>query len=150
MPRFRMAVWTLLLLVASLSNALAQSPAFEKILANGARPVTGPELTALLADRTHYGRFLESPDTWIEYYAPDGRLAFDDGRDVSFGSWRVAKDQVCFRYLGSSDNDVPCYRYFMLGEIAYGVLTNEAGMSVVSYRVDAIVAGDPEALSSPR
>lgn len=146
----RNLVWTAALLVATMPAALAQSLALDKILGNGGRPVSGQELTDILSGQTQYGRFLQGRGSWIEYYAPDGRLAFDNGRDVSFGAWRVAKNEACFRYLGDADRNVQCYRYFLLGDFAYGVRTNDAGESHVSYRVDAIVAGDPEGLSEPR
>lgn len=53
-------------------------------------------LRGLFADRTFYGRYANAAD-WVEYYAPDGRLAYWDGCPHA-GRWWIQGAEACFHY----------------------------------------------------
>lgn len=93
-----------LLLIALLAtlpgHAVAQTSARERV----DDPAT---LRALFADRTIYGRYANAAD-WVEYYAPDGRLAYWDGCPHA-GRWWIEGAEACFHYPTMVGGNTFCF-----------------------------------------
>jgi len=72
------------------------------------------ELTRLFAERTFYGRYADDSD-FIEYYAPDGRVAYWDGCPHT-GQWWVepasAGAVICFVYPTMAPAGPHCFNVY--------------------------------------
>jgi hypothetical protein len=64
-------------------------------------------LRGLFADRTFYGRYANATD-WVEYYAPDGRLAYWDGCPHA-GRWWIENAEACFHYPTMVGGNTFCF-----------------------------------------
>jgi len=88
------------MLGAAATQAWAQSSARERVV----DPVT---LHGLFADRTFYGRYANATN-WVEYYAPDGRLAYWDGCPHA-GRWWIENAEACFHYPTMVGGNTFCF-----------------------------------------
>lgn len=79
-------------------------------VANGAerlRVDDQAELSRLFADRTFYGRYSDGSN-FVEYYAPDGRLAYWDGCPHT-GRWWIEAATACFEYPTLAGGSTFCF-----------------------------------------
>ena len=60
------------------------------------RPLTGPEITALLSGNTALGKNDRGP--WKQYFEPGGGTAYQAGTDVSRGAWAVQGEKFCSQW----------------------------------------------------
>lgn len=98
-------------------------------------PLTGPEITAALADHT-----VELPGGFIEYYAPDGTVhGVSDGEPYQ-GTWEVRKDMFCTALSG---DPAVCSQVGRSGNSLYWSIDGEKKIS----RVRKIELGNPRHLS---
>jgi len=96
----RSLVLAAVLALGAISPAPGQSSARER--------VTDPaELRGLFADRTFYGRYANATN-WVEYYAPDGRLAYWDGCPHA-GRWWIEGAEACFHYPTMVGGNTYCF-----------------------------------------
>jgi hypothetical protein len=97
-------------------------------------PVSGPEISAILADHTAM-----LPGGFIEYYAPDGKLhGISDGQPYE-GTWEVRGDTFCTALDG---DPAVCSQVGRDGDTLYWSLDGEKKIS----RVSTILAGNPKDL----
>lgn len=88
--------------------ALVLTPAAAHAQSAPPAPVTAPaELAGLFADRTFYGRY-SGGARWVEYYAPDGRLAYFDGCPHA-GRWWIDGTAACFHYPTMAGRNTFCF-----------------------------------------
>ena len=87
-------------LTVAAGSAWAQSSARERVDDPAA-------LRGLFADRTFYGRYANATN-WVEYYAPDGRLAYWDGCPHA-GQWWIEGAEACFHYPTMVGGNTFCF-----------------------------------------
>lgn len=99
---------TLLSLCRLLTIALLIAPAAVEAQTSAREKVVDPAaLRGLFADRTFYGRYANAA-TWVEYYAPDGRLAYWDGCPHA-GRWWIENAEACFHYPTMVGGNTFCF-----------------------------------------
>ena len=99
---------TLLTLCRLLTIALLVAPAAVEAQTSARARVDDPAvLHTLFADRTFYGRYANATD-WVEYYAPDGRLAYWDGCPHA-GRWWIENAEACFHYPTMVGGNTFCF-----------------------------------------
>ncbi|MDB5392664.1 MAG: hypothetical protein JWM91_170 [Rhodospirillales bacterium] len=97
-------------------------------------PVSGPEISATLADHTAM-----LPGGFMEYYAPDGKLhGISDGQPYE-GTWEVRNDMFCTALDG---DPAVCSQVGRDGDTLYWSLDGEKKIS----RVSTILRGNPKNL----
>ncbi|TXH41178.1 MAG: hypothetical protein E6Q90_12350 [Actinobacteria bacterium] len=84
---------------------------------NTGKPVTGADLTALLAGRTFSGSYQGAP--YSEYYDGDGTLRGKDGAGATTGTWKVEGDTVCFTFTSDANPETGCYTANVDGNTVY-------------------------------
>jgi hypothetical protein len=97
-------------------------------------PVSGPEISATLADHTAV-----LPGGFLEYYAPDGKLhGMSDGQAYE-GTWEVRNDTFCTALDG---DPAVCSQVGRDGDTLYWSLDGEKKIS----RVSTVLPGNPKNL----
>ena len=113
----------------------------------GASRLDGRDLREAFANRTHYGTHLDDGSTWLEYYAPDGSLAFIPGGRPQYGRWWVSGEEVCFEYVTDSEPGPYCFFFYRLDQSLYGVENVNRADAEVYFIIDDIRVGDVEGLA---
>lgn len=78
------------------------------------RPLTGPEIWALLAGNNAQGHFTKSAGRWHERTTKDGRVLNLLMGSKLVGSWAVNEDRACYIYHGAEPHLI-CYNIFRSG-----------------------------------
>ena len=135
--------------VLVLASCATPTPTFTvgQLEDSGGRKVDGGDLTGLFAGRTHYGTYLDDQSTWVEYYAPDGRLAYVPGGRPQYGNWWVSGDEACFEYEKNDDPGPFCFYFYRLDQRIYGVDNIDRRDAQVFFVVDDMRTGDVERLA---
>jgi hypothetical protein len=97
-------------------------------------PITGPEISALIADHTAI-----MPDGSFEYYAIDGKLLGSSGGQGYVGTWEVKNNLFCTVL----DNDIRVCSE--VGRDAKGVFWSPDGEKKIS-RISELLPGNPKDL----
>ena len=88
------------------------------------RPLTGAEITALLADRTVAGTD-QNGKPWTQVFQKGGLTIYSQGTAVSTGYWRVTGDQYCSQW--PPNETWSCYG--MTGEGDHATFVSSSGAS---------------------
>jgi hypothetical protein len=77
------------------------------------RSLDGPQSVTLVAGNTVQGRYTDIPGTFIDYFAPDGRLVSvePDGK-IYRGTWKARYTQFCVRYDAPKPPHLLCFDFF--------------------------------------
>ena len=135
----------------ALSACQAASPSITpaSLAAQGAKPLTGPQIKALVSDRTIYGEFTidyrrrHAGSSWSEYYYPDGTYYYKDSTRPFRGRWTVEGDTICYFEQDAKG----CSEVQKIGETVYWVyVTADRYQGKVITRSTRIVPGDPDQL----
>ena len=109
--------------------------------ASVATALSGAEIQARLIGNTITG--VEDGETYAEYLAPDGTISGEGDSGAYAGFWRVAGDQLCFRY---DDDDAggawDCASVTLIGASVYWSRGAPAGAPPEA----TLLAGNPKKL----
>lgn len=137
----------LLVLAGCLTSEPGITPA--TLTAQGARLLTGRQITDLVSDRTIYGAFTidyrrrPAGSSWSEYYDPDGTYYYKDSLRPFRGNWTVEGDTICYFEQDAKG----CSRVYRLGETIYLLyVTADRFQGKVIARSTRILPGDPDQL----
>ena len=119
------------------------------LTAQGARLLTGPQITDLVSDRTIHGEFTidyrrrRAGSPFEEYYDPDGTYYYKDDLRPFRGSWTVEEDTICYVEQDAKG----CSQLYRIGETVYWLyVTADRFQGKVISRSTRILPGDPDRL----
>ncbi|NJM91787.1 MAG: hypothetical protein HC861_03235 [Rhodospirillaceae bacterium] len=114
-----------------------------------AKLVTDPAaLTALLADHTVHGVYLQDGSKWREYSAADGRTVWEVDGCLHPGTWRVSGSTVCYVYPSWDDGRPQCFLVYQSARLTHFVWLDPAtgdGWLITNAPLD-LAAGNPDHL----
>ena len=114
----RLLVLALLTFCAVIPPAVSApaNPAKEAYLERGYRQLTGAEIRDLITGNTVEGRYNYDAGTFVEFYAPDGRVTtLISDKDIYRGRWSIDGDRLCFIYPENGDATPRCIEQMMKG-----------------------------------
>ena len=78
------------------------------------RSLDGPQSVELVVGNTVEGRYTDTPGTFIDYFAPDGRLvsAEPDGK-IYRGIWKARYTEFCIQYDDPTRPHYRCFSFFV-------------------------------------
>jgi hypothetical protein len=118
----------------------------QKAAATAAKPLSGPELSQLIAGNGLTGRSRTGKSQWTEYYEPSGTIVggwkSSGGAGQYGGAWKVEGDKFCGDYEGSENDG--CWTIAVNGDKVY--FLGEDGMAENSDRPATLVNGKPGGL----
>ncbi|WP_225767469.1 hypothetical protein [Inquilinus sp. Marseille-Q2685] len=119
------------------------------LTAQGARLLTGQQITDLVSGRTIYGEFIidyrrrRAGASWSEYYDPDGTYHYKDSVRPFRGRWTVEGDTICYFEQDAKG----CSQVYRIGEMIYLLyVTADRFQGKVIARSTRILPGDPDQL----
>lgn len=119
------------------------------LTAQGARLLTGRQITDLVSDRTIYGAFTidyrrrRTGSPWSEYYDPDGTYYYKDSIRPFRGAWTVEGNTICY----FEQDTKGCSQMYKIGETIYLVgVTADRFQGKAIARSTRILPGDPDRL----
>jgi hypothetical protein len=126
-------------------GALAAAAAFAQTAPRA--PIAGrAELTGLFADHTFYGRYAGGSN-FVEYYAPDGRLAYWDGCPHS-GRWWIEGATACFHYPTMLGGNTFCFDVYRAPSAGLEFRTSGSDpLWIADAYTSKIAPGNPENMS---
>ncbi len=118
------------LATAVLSACIATTK--ERYMEDGYYLLSGAEISELVSDRTVEGLYGSGAGSFVEYYAPDGRISTKEPSTQGYiGTWEVDGDLLCFTYPTGTGSFPKCvemavkkghYVQFRTSGPAYGKL----------------------------
>ena len=90
--------------------AVPENPAKAAFLDKGYRQLTGAEIRELVSGNTVEGRYNFDTGTFVDFYAPDGRITsllnLRNGEELYQGRWSIDGERLCFVFP-ENDSSAP-------------------------------------------
>jgi len=120
-----------------------QSPKNRPVTREGGRSLDAPQSVELVVGNTVKGHYSDTPGTYVDYFAPDGRLVTrePDGQ-IYNGTWKARYTQFCVQYDLPKPTYLQCFEF---AEYNGGYSTFRPG-GAGFYDIDSITPGNTEDL----
>lgn len=145
MPQLRTCLFTMFCCLLLSACVTAE----QKLVESGGQKLTGEALIELFADKTHYAVYPANHSranevSYIEYYRPDGRLAYEVKGELHQGQWIVEGDHVCFLYDTDSKSGIRNCQNFYRDKDIYRAFGQNSHKGKLIANVTKVVPGNAE------